>query len=103
MSNAAKIAELEKEIAKLKEIDRQFAALPPEHQLAITLHKTLCYHNHTDGCGWEYEYLPNKGGADWNGNAHQRWLLKARKIQAFCKCNSIGVDKAIDLISVIKE
>jgi len=96
MSNTDKIKQLEEEIAKLKKQDADFAALSPEHQMANTLHKMLCHLNHTDVCSWEYEF--SNGQIQWSGDAHSRYLIKARKILDFCKWNSVDQEKAIALL-----
>ena len=40
----------------------------PDHQLATELHSMLCTWNHTDGCGWFYEFTGKKD--NWQGHAH---------------------------------
>lgn len=102
MSNAEQIKKLEEEIAKLKKQDADFAALIPEHQVANTLHKMLCHHNHTDGCSWEYEcWEGTDKSIDWNGHAHSRYLTKARNVLDFCKWNKVAPEKAIGLLETV--
>ncbi len=99
MSNAEKIKELQAQIDELQAADNAFNALPKEYQLAITLHKTLCHLNHTDGCSWEYEF--SKGQAEWYGHAHSRYLAKAELIQTFCNRVGIKSDDAIELFKLM--
>ncbi len=96
MTNTARIAELKAEIAKLEEAERVLATMGPEHRVAISLHKMLCHHNHTDGCGWEYEMAG--GNHEWEGHAHARYLIKAKKLVGFCKRHHVAEDTAIQLI-----
>ncbi len=110
MSNAEQIRKLEKQIAELKEADERFAALNPAHRLAITLHSTLCHHNHTDGCGWEYEMLPRTQGTvgpnnnhNWNSHTHNHYLQKAYMVRSFCDNHNIDLTKIIDLAKLLKE
>ena len=100
MLNTDRIKELEEEIKKLQEADAKFLALTPEQQLAITLHKMLCHHNHVDGCGWEYEYNSQTKSTEWNGHAHSRYLSKAQKISRACERLNIKVEDAIGLIEL---
>jgi hypothetical protein len=96
--HSAQIKQLEEQIAEMRKQDAEFAALQPEYRLAITLHKSLCHHNHTDGCGWEYE--GDKNGANWLGHAHSRYLLKARRVMSFCDKHNVSVEAALGLIEV---
>lgn len=101
MSNADKIAELRAEADRLEAADREFKALLPEHQLAISLHSLLCHHNHVDGCGWEYEGY--SGHTDWGGHAHGRYLGKARRILIQCSDHNISADVALEIIKMAGE
>jgi hypothetical protein len=65
----------------------------PDHQLAKELHGMLCTHNHTDGCGWHYEFNNKKD--DWFGHAHTEYLKKAQKM--ICHCEEHGLDIASTL------
>ena len=99
--NSKRIRELQAEIDQLAAQDAAFAALPQEHQLAITLHSLLCRWNHTDGCSWEYE--GTKGIDDWRGHAHSKYLEKAVKVKAFCDRVGIPTDEAINLIHLLED
>ena len=99
--HSAEIRQLEEQIAEMRRKDAEFAALLPEHRLAITLHKNLCHHNHTDGCGWEYE--SDKNGAQWTGHAHSRYLLKARMVLSFCDKHGVSTEDALGLIKIATE
>jgi hypothetical protein len=51
-------------------------------ELAIYLHSNFCHYNHTDGCGWEYEYSKDGNGKtqhNWTGYSHKDYLEKAAK------------------------
>jgi hypothetical protein len=108
MSNKETIARLRAEADQLEAADREFAELPEDHKLAITLHNMLCHANHIDGCGWAYEYLESprgwtgKAAVDWNGYAHSRYLTKARLVQTCCHKNNISVDTAIEIMNIAK-
>lgn len=78
-------AVVEREISKLQEErDRLFAEedafrlMPLEKQVAITLHNNTCHFNHTDGCGWMYEFKNREH--DWEGHAHKRFLMEANRV-----------------------
>lgn len=109
MSNKEAIAKLRAEADALEAADKEFAELPEEYRLAITLHSMLCHYNHTDGCGWEYEYLQKpkgwigKAAADWNGHAHSKYLTKARKVMSCCHRSNISVDVAIEVMNIAQE
>jgi len=60
----------------------------PDHQLAKELHSMLCNQNHTDGCGWHYEFTGKKD--NWTGHAHSEYLKKAQKM--ICHCDKEGMD-----------
>lgn len=67
----AELLLLEQELAELK-------AMSPERMLAIALHDSQCGWNHTDGCGWFYEF--DNGQHLWERSAHKSYLSKARKV-----------------------
>lgn len=98
--HSAEIRRLEEQIADLRRKDAEFAALAPEHRLAITLHKMLCHHNHMDGCGWEYEYESITKLPNWNGHAHAHYLRKARLVHACCQRLNIQTSDAIELLTI---
>ena len=66
------IEELKKQIAeyehKLEQANRQLILLNESTGLATKLHDLLCKFNHTDGCGWFYEF--SNGEPNWNMLAH---------------------------------
>lgn len=66
------------------------------HRLAIVMHDKNCSWNHTDGCGWFYEY--SKGEHKWDGHAHKEWLSKARK--AKLACDSLGITEDEKILSL---
>lgn len=60
----------------------------PNHQLAKELHSMLCNQNHTDGCGYFYEFKNKKD--DWTGYSHSEYLKKAERL--ICHCDKEGMD-----------
>lgn len=109
MSNKDTVARLRAEADALEAADKAFDELPEEYRLAITLHNMLCRQNHTDGCGWEYEYLQKPHGwegpsaPDWNAYTHGRYLQKALVMKGFCNQLKIPTGKAIELIKLMKD
>jgi len=87
------LAKLEKEleVAKLES---------PDHQLAKELHGMLCTWNHTDGCGWFYEFKNKQD--DWTGRAHGEYLKRAQKLIHVCSNENIAVERAIEMFKLIK-
>lgn len=65
------IAQIEGELTRRERLDAP-------QRLAEELHSVQCHINHTDGCGWFYEF--SNGEANWSGWAHARYLEKARKL-----------------------
>lgn len=99
--HSEEIERLRAEADRLERLDREFAALPEEYRLAITLHEMMCHHNHVDGCSWEYE--GSQGRVDWNGHAHSRYLQKALVIKGFCQRAGIATDKAVEILKIAKD
>ena len=98
--NAA-IAEAEEKIRKAKAELVELATIPEDERLADSLHGMLCGWNHTDGCGWHYEFINKK--PDWNGNEHGRYLAKARKLIGKCKDRGISPAQALEIYRMVKE
>lgn len=87
-------------------------------ELAVLLHSKLCHANHTDGCGWGYEYerevAPSKYGhgmvtqakegpdgktiTDWTGYHHRTWFARATKM-----VESLEPDVPIGVIYMVVE
>jgi hypothetical protein len=100
-------ADIERKIVQNREeaiaLAAELLALPkytPEQELAIQLHDSQCIHNHTDGCGWFYEFSNKK--ELWDGRDHQHWLGKARRLSAICSAHNVGVDDALTIINSLK-
>ena len=98
--NAEQIKQLEEQIVKLKAEDNAFAALSEDQQVAVTLHKMLCRHNHIDGCGWEYEFANKQH--DWTGREHEVYMQKALMLRGFCHERGMTTETAIDLFTLIR-
>lgn len=73
------LAATKQELASAK---KAMSMLTPEQRIAVRLHDLTCRWNHTDGCGWFYEF--NNKQHDWNGSAHKAALEKARKLLIRC-------------------
>ncbi len=88
-----RMAELQNEIDKLKREQEMLQSLSPAQRVAETLHKKLCYHDHTDQCGWYY----SKWGEYLNANnVRARYLTKAENILRI-----VGEDTALKIIEVL--
>jgi len=68
---------------------------PCVYKLAKKLHDSCCPYNHIDGCFWQYEEDAN----NWNGEAHQKWLQKARNILAVTQ-DKLSTDEIIKIINM---
>lgn len=99
------IQDIENEIAKVKEehqkkLDELQHKLATEReksfdqQVATELHGLLCTWNHTDGCGWFYEFKDKKD--NWSGSAHNNYLMRAQKLIHHCGGNVDVVRKMLD-------
>ena len=95
-----KIKEHKTELAKLEKELETARLEPPEEQLAKELHSMLCTWNHTDGCGWYYEFKNKKD--DWTGSAHGEYLGRARKLMHKCQEEGISVENALSIFKVIR-
>lgn len=93
------IAKRQQEIAELEAEKAAFAALGPDHQLALVLHDLLCTWNHTDGCGWYYEV--HNGIDDWGGLSHERYLKQARELRKTLP-SEYDNDTIINVVRAIK-
>jgi hypothetical protein len=88
----ADVAKLEQELEKAK-------LESPEHQLAKELHGMLCRWNHTDGCGWFYEFKNKED--DWLGSAHGTYLKKAQMLIHKCEAEGLKVEQALSIYKMI--
>lgn len=95
-----KISAQREELAKLEQQLQTLESEPVDKQLARELHRVVCTHNHTDGCGWFYE--PEEGERAWTGNEHQEYLGRAQKLMRFCNKLNITTEQAIDTYRLIK-
>lgn len=71
------IEHLQGQIESLQAQKKHLEETDPRKRFAIWYHGKFCRHNHTDGCGWEYEV--SKGIHDWKGSTHQHWLADSQK------------------------
>lgn len=95
-----KIAEQKKVLADLEIELKRAKTESPEKSLAKVLHGMLCTQNHTDGCGWFYEFAGKED--KWDGYAHTEYLKKAQKLTRACKEKSINPDDAIEMFKLVK-
>ena len=72
----------------------------PDHQLAKELHSMLCHLNHTDGCGWHYEYKNKKD--DWTGYAHTEYLKKAQKLIHHCDVHCMNINDTLTAFKLVR-
>jgi hypothetical protein len=107
MSKVLTVFEIEDQIKQRKqevadlEAKLELAKLDtPEQQLAKSLHGMLCTWNHTDGCGWFYEFKNKKD--DWSGHAHSEYMGRALKLMHSCKQEGIAVDKALEIFKIVR-
>jgi hypothetical protein len=94
------IAAAEEQIRKAKAELVELATIPEDERLADSLHSTLCTWNHTDGCGWYYEFTNKK--PDWDGNEHGWYLAKARLLIGKCKEHGISTSDALSIFKLVK-
>jgi uncharacterized Fe-S cluster-containing MiaB family protein len=80
---------------------KKLEAMPQDYALAIFLHDLLCTWNHTDGCGWFYEFIDKEH--NWSGHTHGRYLGQARKVIHECKKRNIQVEAAIEFYNIIRD
>ena len=92
----AKAAKLRKEI---EDKEKALAELSPLERLAVRYHDIHCIWNHTDGCGWFYEFKNKKH--DWSGHAHGEYRRKAGIL--LTKYGSIEeAERALDVYRTVK-
>lgn len=72
------ITEAQEKLDELQKEKDRLDMMPEDQRLAEHLHEMKCYHNHVDGCAWDYETA--KHHTDWNGYAHKEWLKKANNL-----------------------
>ena len=88
------------ELAKLEGQLEVAKAESPDQQLARELHGMACTMNHTDGCGWYYEFKNKQD--DWTGRVHGEYLAKARNLTAYCEQHNCTVETAVSFYKLIK-
>lgn len=98
---AAEIARRKQELAELETQLEVAKTEPDDYRLARELHTLLCKWNHTDGCGWYYEFKDKQ--EDWTGYAHDRYLTKARRLTHQCQNKNISTQDAIEIFKMVKE
>ena len=105
MSTVTEIAaEIERRKQELTELETQLDIAknePDDYRLARELHALLCRWNHTDGCGWFYEFKDKQDV--WTGDAHYRYLTRARRLTHQCKTKNISTQDAIEIFKMVKE
>ena len=86
-------------IKSLRDEQKRFINSSPEAKLAVALHDIQCHWNHTDQCGWFYEFENNE--PDWDRDAHATYLDKARKV--ISAMPDADFDDVIAFMKVLKE
>lgn len=93
----------EQEIARLKEARKKLAVSPEMEALVDRIHDFFCsgtgYSNHTDGCGWFYEFGDAYPGGKWNGYAHKRYL----KVAEWLTARGYKPDELINILDDLQE
>lgn len=95
---AARKEALAFELAALEEEEERLLALSDDARLAEELHTLQCRWNHTDGCGWFYEF--NNGVPNWQGWAHEQYLNKAREVMKVLP--DLSVDEILRVVQAVK-
>lgn len=96
----ADIKKHEQDLAAAKAALEKAKLESPDKLLAKELHGMLCQWNHTDGCGWFYEFKNKED--DWTGHSHGQYLIKAQSLIGKCKDHNITVDQAISIYKLVK-
>lgn len=86
------------ELAGLEKEEARILALSADARLAEELHTLKCHSNHTDQCGWFYEF--DRGAPNWNGWAHSEYLTKARKVMMVLP--DMSVDDILKVAQALK-
>lgn len=90
--------DLEHRLAEADERERYLDTIDPVRELAEALHNAQCHHNHTDMCGWFYEF--DKKVPNWDGYAHAEYLKKAKALVA--KLPDFSVEQILDVARALK-
>jgi hypothetical protein len=100
----------EAHLTRLREQREQLLAEQNDlYELAEFLHTVECKQNHTDGCGWGYEYKysgPDRTGGtvpDWDGWAHKRYLARAHKVFIEIGIKKEAITEALDLMKRLQD
>ena len=91
-------AAYEKALAKLQKERELLSELTPDRQLAIRLHELKCNSNHTNGCGWYYEF--DKQQHKWSGYAHTHYLNQAKAL--IKELGNTGAENAVSTYALVK-
>lgn len=95
--------QIKKHQQELKDLEHQLkdAKLEsPDKQLATELHSMTCTWNHTDGCGWFYEFDNKKD--NWLGHAHSKYLKQAQLLIHKCEQEGTTVEQVIAHYKLVK-
>lgn len=99
MSNTKqKIELLKTQLEELeKQLEREKALDPKIKQLAIQLHTSYCYSNHTDGCWWEYEN-DSHFVSENRFSARSEYYRWAQRISKHC-----DIDTVVKILKTLKD
>ena len=93
----ARLFLLQEEKKKAEKARVKASVTAEEAEIAELLHDKCCHHNHTDGCGWFYEW------DDWSGTSHESYLKKARKLLKACQQGEVHVITLKEIIQIMGE
>lgn len=91
----SQIEKLQAELKEAQEAQKKFLEMPREQQVATILHDKKCQYNHTDGCGWYYEFVNKQ--EQWSAREHSNWVNKAMALMAACERAGITVEKYLEI------
>ena len=80
--------------------EAQLARMNPEYLLAIELHDVLCHSNHTDACGWYYEFAGKEH--NFAGGAHDHYLIQARKMISLLEKSGMEMVHTMTVLKILK-
>lgn len=92
------IAATEATLAELKRQKADFESMSADYSLAILLHETTCHSEHTERCGWYYEF--KDGRHAWTGWTHDRYLTKARDLMD--RLPTMGIEQIMQVVQAIR-
>ena len=96
-----KVEQLKKELKDAEEQLKNYDNMSPVHQLAVDLHELFCNQNHTDGCGWYYEF--ERKLHKWDGYSHASYLKKAQALLKKANELKISREQVLEVVSIMEK